>query len=113
MESWRERLDRKTVHVLGHAPFRARDPLDDLGRVPLFGVTARDVERVELRYAEGRPLESRVGDGGFVLLVDAWRPLAELIAYDAAGRILDRVDVSGHHLTYLCDKDPACPRGAY
>lgn len=109
LESWRERLSQHTVYVLGHAPFGARDPLDERGRVPLFGVTARDVERVELRYAQGPPLESSTGDGGFVLLVDAWRRLQELIAYDATGRVLDRADVSDHDLRYLCEKEPACP----
>lgn len=112
LESWRERLDRHTAYVLGHAPFGARDPLDGRGRVPLFGLVTRDVERVELRYAQGPPLESRTGDGGFVLLVDAWRPPQELVAYNGSGRMLARIDVSDHDLRYLCEKEPACPPAA-
>lgn len=33
--------------------------------------------------------------GAFVLLADAARPFREIVAYDAAGRQLERVDVSG------------------
>lgn len=113
LERWRERLDRHTVFLLGHTPFGARDILDGRGRVPLFGLTTPDVERVELRYSHGPPLERRTGDGGFILLVDAWRPLRELVAYDAAGRALDRTDVSHLDLSYLCEKEPACPPGTF
>jgi hypothetical protein len=35
------------------------DVIDDKGRVPLVGLTARPVERVELRYAAGPPLSTR------------------------------------------------------
>lgn len=109
LESWHQRLDRHAVVVLGSALFGPRDVLDARGRTPLLGVTARNVKRVELRYAEGPPLTGSAGDGGFVLLVDAWRPLRELIAYDRAGRVLERTDVSNLDLRYLCEKEPVCP----
>jgi hypothetical protein len=45
-----------------------------------------------------------------VLLADAWRPLREIIAYDATGRVLERADVSDHDMRYLSEKDPdVCP----
>jgi hypothetical protein len=110
IESWRQRLGGHAVVILGHTPFGRRDVLDERGRVPLFGVTTRDVERVELRYSEGPPLVSDTGDGGFVLLTDAWRPLRELVGYDATGRVLERVDARPHDGRYLCEKEPGvCP----
>jgi hypothetical protein len=83
---WRERFDRHAVVVLGTAPAAG-------GRLPLFGVTAESVDRVELRYESGPPLVADRVDGGFVLLADAGRERAELIAFDAAGRELERADV--------------------
>lgn len=113
LEGWQERLDQHTVFVLGDAIFGGRrGVLDDRGRIPLFGVTTREVERVELRYAEGPPLVSDNGDGGFVLLVDAWRPMREVVGYDAAGEVVGRADVSGYDLRYQCEKEPGCPPGS-
>lgn len=111
LESWRQKLARHTVFVLGYSLFgKGQRVLDDRGRVPLFGLTTRDAVRVELHYAEGPSLVSRAGDGGFVLLVDAWRRMREIVVYDATGRTLGRVDVSRRNLRYLCDKEPGCPR---
>jgi hypothetical protein len=110
LERWRQRLGQRAVVVLGSALVGPRDVLDERGRFPLLGVTARDVKRVELRYSEGPPLVGDTGDGGFVLLADAWRPLRELIAYDGTGRVLERIDVRDHDGRYLCEKEPAvCP----
>jgi hypothetical protein len=98
------------VVVLGPAPFGRRDFLDERGRFPLLGVTTRDVKRVELRYSEGPPLVGDTGDGGFVLLADAWRRPREPIAYDATGRVLERADMRGNDMRYLCEQEPAvCP----
>lgn len=112
LERWRQRLDQHAVFVLGSALFGPRDVLDERGRFPLLGVTARDVTRVELRYSEGPPLVGDTGDGGFVLLADAWRPLRELVAYDGSGRVLERADVSDLDMRYLCEKEPVCPAAA-
>jgi hypothetical protein len=113
LDGWRERLRQHEIFLLGDTIFGPQDPLDERGRVPVFGVTTRDVKRVELRYAGGPPLVGETGDGGFVLLVDAWRPLRELIAYGAADRVLERLDVSDYDLSYICDKEPGvCPRAA-
>jgi hypothetical protein len=111
LEDWRQRLEQHEVVVLGATLYGPRDTLDDRGRSPLLGVTSRDVKRVELRYSDGQRLVGESGDGGFVLLVDAWRPLRELIGYDNTGRVLERVDMSSTDLTYLCKKDPGvCPQ---
>ena len=113
IDSWRERLGQRAVVVLGYTPFGRRDVLDERGRVPLYGLTTRDVKRVELRYVEGPPVADATGDGGFVLLADAWRPLQEIVAYDESGRVLTTTDVSEFDLRYLCEKDPgACPSEA-
>jgi hypothetical protein len=110
LEGWRQRLDQHAAVILGPALFGPRDVLDKRGRFPLLGVTTRDVKRVELRYFEGAPLVGDTGDGGFVLLADAWRRLRELIAYDATGRVLERADMRGNDMRYLCEKEPAvCP----
>jgi hypothetical protein len=110
LEWWRQRLGQHAVVLLGPAPFGPRDFLDERGRVPLVGVTTREVKRVELRYAEGPPSVGDTGDGGFVLLADAWRPVRELIAYDGSGDVLDRADMRGDDVRYLCEKEPGvCP----
>jgi hypothetical protein len=57
----------------------------------------------------GPPLEETGVDGGFVLLLDAWRPLREIVAYDASGRELDRVDATHLDLRIYCEKEPGCP----
>jgi hypothetical protein len=113
LEGWRQRLDKRAIVVLGPALFGPRDVLDERGRFPLLGVTTRDVKRVELRYFEGPPLVGDTGDGGFVLLGDAWRRMRELIAYDGTGRVLERADMRGDDMRYLCEKEPAvCPPNA-
>jgi hypothetical protein len=115
LDWWRERLGHHSVAVLGTAPVGHRDFIDDRGRVPLLGITTRDVERVELRYSEGAPSVGDTGDSGFVLMADAWQPPRELIAYDASGRVVDRVDMRGdaYDMRYLCDKEPGvCPAEA-
>jgi hypothetical protein len=110
VDGWRERLDQHTVVVLGAALFGPQDVLDEHGRFPLLGVTTRSVKQVELRYTEGPPLIENSVDGGFVLIADAWRRLRELVAYDAAGRELERADLRRDDMRYLCDKEPAvCP----
>jgi hypothetical protein len=109
IEGWRERFDDHAVVVLGPALFGPQDVLDERGRYPLLGVTARSVERLELRYREGPPLVTTGVDGGFVMIADAWRDHRELVAYDAAGRELERVDLGYLDPSYLCDKEPTCP----
>jgi hypothetical protein len=111
IEGWRETFANKAAIVLGPAMLGPRDSLDEHGRTPLLGLTARSVERLVLHYVDdGTPLVETGVDGGFVLLVDAWRPLRELVAYDAAGRELERVDVRYLDLRDFCDKEPGCPR---
>jgi hypothetical protein len=111
IEGWRKTFDEHAVFVLGASIFGGeRRVMDDRGRSPFFGLTARSVDRIELRYADGSPPLTQGGiDGGFVLLVDVWRPLHQLIAYDDAGRELERVDVSDFDLRYYCEKEPGCP----
>jgi hypothetical protein len=109
IEGWRERFDEHAVVVLGPALYGPQDVLDERGRYPLLGVTARSVERLELRYDEGPPLITTGVDGGFVMIADAWRRHRELIGYDSAGRELERVDLGYLDTRYLCDKEPTCP----
>ncbi|MEA2362617.1 MAG: hypothetical protein QOD71_1762 [Thermoleophilaceae bacterium] len=110
LEGWRQRLGQHAVVVLGPALLGPRDVLDDRGRFPLLGLTTRDVKRVELHYFDGPSLVGDTGDGGFVLLADAWRRLREVVAYDATGRVLERADMRGSDMRYLCEKEPAvCP----
>jgi hypothetical protein len=64
IDDWRERFDDQAVVVLGAANFGSfRDMLDERGRFPLLGVTARSVDRVELRYAQGPPLRETDVEG--------------------------------------------------
>jgi hypothetical protein len=90
---WRQRFDQHAVVVLGTAPIASGKPVNDHGRFPMLGVTARSVTHVRLTYADGPPLDQDGINGGFVLLADAQRLPRELIAYDAAGHELDRADV--------------------
>jgi hypothetical protein len=107
IDDWRERFDDQAVVVLG-AGFGPGDTLDERGRVPFLGVTARSVDRVELRYAQGPPLRETDVDGGFVILADAARQPTELVAFDAVGRELGRADVSHIDLSYRCQQEPGC-----
>ena len=110
LESWRQRMGKRAVVVLpGSAAFGPRDLLDEQGRFPLLGVTTRDVTRLELQYAKGAPLVADNGDGGFVLLADAWRPLRELIAYDETGQVRERIDLTDYDMSRHCDREPGCP----
>jgi hypothetical protein len=120
IDGWHDMFKNRAVFVLGPGTFEPkpdarsllvkRGLMDDRGHIPLMGVTARSVKRLELRYASGPPLLAEGIDGGFVMIVDAWRALDELIAYDAAGRELERLDVSDFDLRYICDKEPGiCP----
>lgn len=94
VDGWRKRFDEHAVVVLGTAPAAPGRLLDDRGRFPLMGVTARPVTKVELRYAYGPSLDATDVHGGFVLFADSTRPLRDLIAFDAAGHELDRADVT-------------------
>ena len=91
IEGWRDEFDDHAVVVLGTVPTRR---VDEGKRFPLFGVTARSVERVELQYVSGPPLVANDVDGGFVLMADATRALREIVVYAADGRELERTDVS-------------------
>jgi hypothetical protein len=110
IDGWRERFAQDPLAVLGTMAFDEGHYLDDAGRVPLAGVTASAVERVELRYASGPPLVADGLDGGFVLLADAWRGPHEVVAYAPDHTQLGRVDVSHIDLRYLCARDAACAR---
>ena len=83
------------IVVLGPGALRT---MDSRGHVPLFGITARSVARVELTYASGPPLTVDGVAGGFVLLAEPDRSPRAVVAYDATGRELGRqlVDDSEH-----------------
>ena len=87
---WRKTMRGHAAVVLGHGPVARRGRS---ARVPLFGVLNRNVARIEIRHSAGRSDSAAAGDGGFVALVDTSRPTTELVAYDAAGNALERVDL--------------------
>jgi hypothetical protein len=90
VQGWREVFDQHAVVVLGALPPRSGDESE---RFPLMGVTARSVDRIELRYASGPPLVATNVDGGFVLMADATRPIQDIVAF-GDGRELERTDVT-------------------
>jgi hypothetical protein len=75
---------------------RCRTP-DAEGRVPLFGIGAKEVAAVELTYTSGPPQVEGV-EGGFVLLAEPGREPHEVLALGAQGEVLGRqlVDDSRH-----------------
>jgi len=101
----------QAIQFLGTSSYRLNRPLDDHGRRPIFGLTARQVVKVRLSYEQGEPLTAAV-DGGFVLLADSGRKLDALTAYDAAGRVLQRKDLSFVELR-VCRDVRGCPPGRW
>jgi hypothetical protein len=83
------------LYVLGPG---AMQHADARGHVPLFGITARSVRRVELTYESGPPLRVDGIAGGFVLLAEPDRHPREVIALGGHGDELGRaaVDDSPH-----------------
>jgi hypothetical protein len=75
------------LEVLGPGAMRHADAN---GHVPLFGISARAVKRVQLIYSSGPPLEIGGVDGGFVLLVEPGRGPREVIGYDGEGNAIGR-----------------------
>lgn len=110
IEGWREQFDQHALVVLGPTSVHGK-PWDRRGRFPLAGLTARSVDRVELRYDTGPPLVARGLDGGFVLMADARRALRELVAYDVAGRELERTPVNHIDRRHVCFDARGCPPG--
>jgi hypothetical protein len=110
-DGWRGQFEKHAAIVLGPTPFESLGQrwLDERGRFALMGVTARSVERVELRYQHGPPLVETGLDGGFILLADAGRRLHELVANDGAGQELERIDLGYLDTRDLCKLEPTCP----
>jgi hypothetical protein len=109
LDGWRNRFKDHAIVVLGPGGVDGR-PLDPHGRRPLFGVTARSVTRIQLRYTTGPPLTADRLRGGFVLLADPRRAPREIGAYNAAGRELDRTNISYIDLR-TCADQRGCPPG--
>jgi hypothetical protein len=110
VEDWRERLAANPVVLLGPASVARDRPFDARGRRPLFGLSARAVTRVVLRYASGPPSVDRRTRGGFGLLADAARPLRDLTGYDRDGRVVGRLDLRDYELR-VCREVRGCPPG--
>jgi hypothetical protein len=88
-DGWREEFSDHAVVVLGPeaggtGPHGARERA-------LFGLTARSVDRVELRYSEGPPAVDDSLRGGFAVMWDENRQAEWVVAFDAHGRELERV----------------------
>jgi len=105
VKSWHEQFEARALHVLG--PSGDLRPDDTRA---LFGVTARSVVRVRLTYAHGPSTVASTTGGGFVLLVDARRPLRDLVGFDAAGAIVERKDLRDLDLR-VCHEVRGCPPG--
>jgi hypothetical protein len=88
-------FDGQAVLILGPAAMRS---MDRQGHVPLFGIANGSVASVELTYASGPPLRIDHVDRGFVLLAEPDRSPRAVVAFDAAGREVERrlVDASEH-----------------
>jgi hypothetical protein len=110
IDSWRERFADHAIVVLGPASFSPTRQFDEHWRRPLFGLVSKPVTRIELDYASGPPATQDGLRGGFGLLADAMRPLRALIGYDAAGRQIGRLDMSGLDLR-ICKEVRGCPPG--
>jgi hypothetical protein len=110
IDGWSHQFADHKLIVLGAGSFDGRT-WDSEGRFALMGLTARSVDRLELRYASGPPLVERGVQGGFVLLADARRPLRELVAFDRTGHELERKDVSYIDLSRICRDERGCPPG--
>jgi hypothetical protein len=80
-----------------------RGPLpqpDATGRLPLFGFVADAVTRIELRYASG-PDDRLAGvSHGFIIMGDPTRSPQTLTAFDAAGEVVSRQDVTGRQWSF-------------
>lgn len=117
VEGWRRQLAEHKVVVLGPGDFPGPTesqgrPLDAQDRRPLFGLTAKTVTRVELRYDRGAPTTQTGLSGGFVLLADARRRPRAIVAYDGAGREIERIDAGPYDLR-VCREMRGCPPGHY
>ncbi len=98
---WRQRFEGNSIVFLGPGLLKHGAACDIRGRFPLLGVTARSVDRVELRYTSG-PTTTQHVDGGFVLMADTNRRLHDIVAYDTSGREVDTSDVSDIETTQRC-----------
>jgi hypothetical protein len=114
IDGWRTTFAEHKLIVLGPGSFGDRT-WDRHGRFALMDLTARSVDRLELTYESGPPLAERGlrGRGGFVLLVDARRPLRELTAYDRAGHELERKSMGYIDLSRVCHDERGCPPGPW
>lgn len=84
-------------HVLVVLGPGAAQHADEHGHVPLFGITARSVKRVELTYESGPPLHVDAVNGAFVLLAEPDRSPRAVVARDAAGHEIGRQLVDDSH----------------
>lgn len=112
VEGWRRQLSAHRVVVLGPGLFPDNRALDERDRRPLYGLTAKTVERVELRYVSGASTTQAGLNGGFALLADAGRRPTVLLAYDRNGQQVERTDVSAFDLR-VCREVRGCPPGRY
>lgn len=92
---WVDQLSQSVVLLRGPTP----QP-DSVGRLPLFGFVSDSVTRVELEYADGssdRPTDVK---HGFVVMGDPARVPHTLVAFDAAGDVVSRQDVTGRQWSF-------------
>ena len=112
VKSWSERFAQHAVIIMGPASVDGQ-PWDARGRFPLMGLTSREVTRVEVVFGSGAPDHGRSDTGGFVVWVDARRPLREVVGYDASGRVVERASARHIDLSRVCRDARGCPPGKW
>lgn len=91
------RPDKEWIKTLARSPVVVRGPIpqpDANGRLPLVGITADNVTKIELLYTDGGIERVDQIQHGFVLLADPKRKPTTLIARDETGKDLATIDIS-------------------
>ena len=82
---WKQQFADHAIVVLGP---ESSDPSSPTRA--LFGVVAKSVDRVELRYSSGSATVASARHGGFVLIADRRREPETVVAFDAGSRARPR-----------------------
>ena len=85
-EGWERQFADNSVVLLGPGSSVDRD-----GILPLYGVTAGDVAKVQIRYESGAPTTASARGGGFVALAEFAREPVDLVALGRDGATLQRL----------------------
>lgn len=96
MSDWRKYLSGRRLLPIGPGRWLAGG---DHRRRALFGLAAPGILRVAYQYADGSaPVRSGRIRGAWAIVIESDRRPRALVAYDAAGRAVARIDLS--HMNY-------------